>query len=124
MRSRDAGERRPDARLAPALRRGRRSPGERDVGTLPGAQQHALAGGADGDGAARNEHAERVVARTGEEAGTAYRNEAEGAADLQRRLRIRARTIEQQRAGLKADLAAGINQIAVDHQLGTFAELE
>ncbi len=95
-----------------------------DVGPLPGPHHHAAAAARDGHAAACDEHAEHAIARTGEETGAAHRDETEGAADLHGRFRVRTGSIEQERAGLEADLAAGIDQVAVDHHARPLAQLE
>ena len=78
--SRDACKRRPDARLFPRGRRGGRGPRTGNVGSLAGAHGHAFARGRDGDAALFHEHAEHIVARPGEEARAAHRDQPERAA--------------------------------------------
>jgi hypothetical protein len=121
--SRDACERRLDARLFPRGRCGGRGPRAGNVGSLAGAHGHAFARGRDGDAALFHEHAEYIVARPGEEARAAHRDQPERAADLYLGGSA-GRPLEQHPAGSKTDLAARIDEIAVDGDPRPLAQLE
>jgi hypothetical protein len=72
--------------------------------------------------AARDEHAERPVARPGEELRAAYGDQREGAANLHSRARAARRSIEQQRPGAQRHLPAGIDKKPIDLQPRLFAK--
>src|SRR6266481_52859 len=93
-RSADACERGADAFWRPSFDRRRRRAGRNKVRTLALAQYHLLTRRAHRYRAARGEHAERPVARPGEESRAAYRDQREGAANLHRRARAARRSIE------------------------------
>src|SRR5262245_4390647 len=118
----DAGERRPDASVAPGVGRRRRRAGIANIRALALLQRHLLPAAADHDTPALHEHAEDAAARTGEEARAAHGDQAERAAHLHRRGRRPRGAIEQHGAGLQRDLAAGVDQVAVDRDAGELAQ--
>src|SRR5882672_5193430 len=121
-RSADACERGADAFWRPSFDRRRRRAGRDKVRTFAFAQDYLLTRRAHRYRAARDEHAERPVARPGEESRAAYRDQREGAANLHSRARAARRSIEQQRPGAQRHLPAGIDKKPIDLQPRLFAK--
>ena len=102
-------ERRLDAGLAPGCGSGGRGSRTGNVGSLAGAHGHALARNRDGDAALFHEHAEHLVARSGEETRAADRDQPECAADPHRSGRAAGRTLTTVRTTLERFQAAGLS---------------
>src|SRR6266436_1990242 len=120
--SADACERSPDALWRPSFDRRRRRAGRDKVSTFALAQDYLLTRRGHRYRAARDEHAEALVARPGEELRATYRDQREGAANLYSRGRAARRSIEQHRPGAQRHLPAGIDKKPIDFQPRLFAK--
>src|SRR5712664_2330156 len=121
-RSVNACERGADALWRPSFDRRRRCAGRDKVRTFALAQNHLLTRRGHRYRTPRDEHAEALVARPGEELRAAYRDQREGAANLHAAARAARRSIEQQRPGAQRHLPAGIDKKPIDLQPRLFAK--
>src|SRR5262245_38916137 len=114
VQSADACECGADALWSPLLGRRRCRAGRDKIRAFALLHNHLLTRGDYRDRAARHEHAEAPIARTGEELRAAYRDQGEGARKLHCRGGTATRLIEQQRPGPERHCPAGIDEKTIN----------